>query len=428
MRTVILYLHVHQPFRLKRYRFFDIGQDHNYYDDFQNENIIKKVAHNCYLPTNAALKEMIQKYPDFKVNFSISRPALDQFETYMPEVIESFQELARTGNVEFIAETNSHSLVSLKSEDEFVSQVTEYSEKINELFGQKPQVFHNTELVYNDTIGDIIAKMGFKAALTEGASHILGWKSPHYVYYNAINPKLKLFLRSFNLSDDIAFRFSDRFWSAWPLTTEKYVSWLNNLSPDEKVVNLFLSYETFGEHHGVETGIFEFLKALPNTLAKNSDFKFSTASEAAAEYKPKAAMHVPDSISWADIEKDLTAWLGNELQNEAFDKLYALKPLIDQIDDPALLRDWRYLQISDHFYYMSTKFFSDGEVHNYFNPYDNPYEAFINYMNVLSDYEIRLTKAPKVQKTKKTVPNGSEQEVVEIVKTKTSRGKKSVTS
>jgi alpha-amylase len=391
MKTICLYFQVHQPFRFRRYRFFDIGESHYYYDDFSNESIMRKVAGKCYLPANQLLLELIEKYGDrFKISFSISGVALDQFELYAPEVLESFKKLASTGQVEFLAETYSHSLVSLTDKDEFNSQVAEHSERIESLFGLKPEVFRNTELVYSDEIGAMVAEMGFKAMLTEGAKHILGWKSPNYLYYNAINPRLKVLLKNYKLSDDIAFRFSNQGWNEWPLTAEKYVGWLKNLDKKEEVVNLFMDYETFGEHQWAETGIFEFLKALPGLVLKNKEFSFSTPSEIAVRLQPVAAIHVPFPISWADEERDLSAWLGNDMQNEAFNKLYSLREMVKKINDVEILTDWRYLQVSDHFYYMSTKFFSDGEVHKYFNPYESPYDAFINYMNVLSDFTSRI--------------------------------------
>lgn len=352
---------------------------------------MRKVAGKCYLPANQAIFELIEKYGDrFKVSFSISGVALDQFELYAPEVLESFKRLAGTGQVEFLAETYSHSLVSLADTEEFKSQVTEHSLRIESLFGSKPKVFRNTELVYSDEIGAMVADMGYKAMLTEGAKHILGWKSPNYLYYNAINPRLKVLLKNYKLSDDIAFRFSNQGWNEWPLTAEKYVGWLKNLDKKEEIVNLFMDYETFGEHQWAETGIFEFLKALPGLVLRNKEFSFSTPSEIAARLQPVAAIHVPYPISWADEERDLSAWLGNDMQNEAFKKLYSLREMVKKTNNDEILTDWRYLQVSDHFYYMSTKFFSDGEVHKYFNPYESPYDAFINYMNVLSDFTSRI--------------------------------------
>ncbi len=263
-------------------------------------------------------------------------------------------------------------------------------QRIKELFGYEPKTFRNTELIYSDKIGAMVADMGFDMMLTEGAKHILGWKSPNYMYNNAINPKLKLLLKNFRLSDDIAFRFSQQSWESYPLTTEKYIDWLNQIDDKEEVVNLFMDYETFGEHQWVETGIFEFMKVLPEKILSQTNFSFNTPSELSTQMQPIASVHVPYPISWADEERDLTAWLGNEMQDEAFNKLYQLDKTMKSIKDPALRRDWEYLQTSDHFYYMCTKWFSDGDVHKYFNPYGSPYEAFINYMNVLSDFIIRV--------------------------------------
>jgi alpha-amylase len=400
MRTICLYFQVHQPFRFRRYRFFDIGNEHYYYDDYTNESILRKVADKCYLPANKILLEMIRKHGGkFKVAFSISGVALDQFELYAPDVLESFKKLADTGSVEFLAETNAHSLAALKDRSEFEKQVNEHVRKVTELFGQKPTVFRNTELVYSDEIGAIVADMGFEAMLTEGAKHVLGWKSPNYLYCNAINPKLKILLKNYTLSDDIAFRFSNKGWSEYPLTTEKYVSWLNKVDKKEETVNLFMDYETFGEHQWAETGIFEFLKNLPDAVFKLSKYSFSTPSEVARNLQPVSAINVTFPISWADEERDLTAWLGNEMQQEAFNKLYELSSKISRVNDPKLEKDWNYLQVSDHFYYMCTKFFSDGAVHSYFNPYQSPYDAFINYMNILNDFIIRVdTAVPETDK------------------------------
>jgi alpha-amylase len=394
MKTICLYFQVHQPFRFRRYRFFDIGASHYYYDDYANESILRKVADRSYIPANKILLDLIKEYgTNFRVAFSISGIALDQFELYAPHVLESFKKLAKTGSVEFLAETYNHSLAAMKDTDEFVEQVNLHSKRIEDLFGQKPKVFRNTELVYSDTIGATVAGMGFKAMLTEGAKHILGWKSPNYLYYNAINPKLKVLLKNYKLSDDIAFRFSNKTWSEWPLTADKYVSWLKNLDKKEDVVNIFMDYETFGEHQWADSGIFEFLKAFPKFVFSKTKLTFSTPSQVAENFEPVAGINVPFPISWADEERDLTAWLGNDMQNEAFNKLYALKDLVKRCNDPAILTDWKYLQVSDHFYYMSTKFFSDGEVHKYFNPYESPYDAFINYMNILSDFSDRVKLA-----------------------------------
>lgn len=391
MRTICLYFQIHQPFRFRRYRFFDIGSQSYYYDDYMNESIMRKVADKCYLPANKIMLDLIKKHEGkFKLAFSISGTAIDQFELYAPEVIDSFKKLANTGCVEFLSETYSHSLASLSNREEFEKQVIKHKEKIKQLFKIEPTVFRNTELIYSDEIGAMIADMGYKAMITEGAKHILGWKSPNYLYYNAINPKLKVLLKNFKLSDDIAFRFSNKSWAEYPLTAEKFVSWIKAIDKNEETVNLFMDYETFGEHQWAETGIFEFLKAFPSAIFKNTKFSFSTPSEVIKKLQPVAPVHVPHAISWADEERDLTAWLGNELQWQAFGKLYELQDKVKMANDPKLQKDFDYFQVSDHFYYMSTKFFSDGEVHSYFNPYDSPYEAFINYMNILSDFEIRL--------------------------------------
>jgi alpha-amylase len=394
MRAICFYFQVHQPYRLKRYRFFDIGKDHYYFDEYANRSIMRKVAEKCYLPANKAFLDLIREYGQrFKICYSISGTALDQFSQYAPDVLESFQRLAETGCVEFLGETYSHGLSSLKSKDEFFEQVRLHTEKVEELFGQKPKVFRNTELIYSDGIGEMVAEMGFKAMLTEGAKHVLGWKSPNYLYCNAINPKLKVLLKNFRLSDDIAFRFSNRAWNEWPLTTEKYVNWLNNIDKKEELVNLFMDYETFGEHQWSETGIFDFLKALPGRVLSHTDFQFMTPLEVAEHFDPVSAIHVPYPISWADEERDLTAWIGNELQDDAFSTLYGIAEKVHNIEDPDIQRDWKYLQTSDHFYYMCTKWFSDGDVHKYFNPWDTPYEAFINFMNAVSDFIIRVEQA-----------------------------------
>jgi len=394
MRSICFYFQVHQPYRLKTYRFFDIGSDHQYYDEQQNRFIMRRVADKCYIPMNQVLLDLINEFGSaFKVSFSISGTAIDQFEEYTPDVLDSFKALAATGNVEFIAETHAHALAALKSKEEFIEQVEIQKKKVEKHFGQTPTTFRNTELIYSDGIGEMVAEMGFDLMLTEGAKHVLGWKSPNYMYTNAINPKLKLLLKNFRLSDDIAFRFSQQSWGEWPLTTEKFVGWLNDIDPQEEVVNLFMDYETFGEHQWPETGIFDFMRALPGRVLSNSNFTFNTPSELAGALQAVSSVHVPYPISWADEERDLTAWLGNELQDEAFDKLYSLKDKMGRCKDPELIRDWRYLQTSDHFYYMCTKWFSDGDVHKYFNPYGTPYEAFINYMNVLSDFIIRVEQA-----------------------------------
>ena len=393
-KSICLYFQVHQPVRLRLYRFFDIGKNSHYWDDFNNRTILRRVAQKCYLPMNELLLEAIRKSGGkFKVAFSITGSVLEQFERYAPDVIESFKALAATGCVEFLGETYYHSLASLGSESEFTHQVVKHSRKIEELFGVKPTAFRNTELIYSDAIGNAVYELGFRTMLTEGARHILGWRSPNFVYENDIRPGLKLLLRNAPLSDDIAFRFSDRSNPGWPLTAPKYLSWLKESAADGDVVNLFMDYETFGEHQSSSSGIFDFMRALPEAVISDGTFEFVTPTKATKKHKSVSSLEVPDPISWADEERDLSAWLGNELQKEAYNKVYAMTEKLSIVNDPDLWGDYGHIQESDHFYYMCTKFFSDGEVHKYFNPYDTPYEAFINFMNVLSDFQIRLDEA-----------------------------------
>jgi len=397
-KSICLYFQVHQPTRLRLYRFFDIGKDSHYYDDFANRTILRRVAQKCYLPMNQLMLELIDKNKGkFKIAYSISGSALEQFQRFAPEVIDSFKALAATGKVEFLAETYYHSLASLASESEFRHQVEKHSALIEELFGVKPVTFRNTELIYSNGIGEMVYDMGYKTMLTEGARHIMGWQSPNYVYTGETQPKLKLLLRNYTLSDDIAFRFNQN-----KVTAEQYVGWMKESAKEGDIVNLFMDYETFGEHQSVDTGIFEFMKALPAAVLKDGTFGFATPSEVAKKYKPVSDIAVDDPISWADEERDVTAWLGNELQSEAFKKVYAMTEKLSIVNDPDLWLDYGHLQESDHFYYMCTKFFSDGEVHKYFNPYDTPYEAFINYMNVISDFQIRLDEKRAALDVKET--------------------------
>ena len=398
-KSICLYFQVHQPTRLRLYRFFDIGKDSHYYDDFANRTILRRIAQKCYLPMNQLMLDLIkQNKGKFKIAYSISGSALEQFQRFAPDVIESFKALAATGKVEFLAETYYHSLASLASESEFRHQVAKHAAKIEELFGVKPTAFRNTELIYSNGIGEMVYDMGYKTMLTEGARHIMGWQSPNYVYTGETQPKLKLLLRNYGLSDDIAFRFAQQ-----PVTAEQFVEKMKENAQEGDIVNLFMDYETFGEHQGVESGIFDFMKALPAAVIKDGTFGFVTPTEATKKVKPVADISVEDPISWADEERDLTAWLGNELQNEAFKKVYATTEKLSIVNDVELWEDFGHLQESDHFYYMCTKFFSDGEVHKYFNPYDTPYEAFINYMNVISDFQIRLDEKRAALDVKETV-------------------------
>ncbi len=397
MKTVCLYFQVHQPWRLKVYRFFNIGKDHNYLDDFTNRSIMQKVARQCYLPMNALLLKLIKENKGaFRCSFSITGSAVEQFRAYAPEVLDSFRALADTGCVEFLAETYSHSLAALSSKEDFVEQVKLHTAMIKKEFGKKPAAFRNTELIYSDQIGAMVSELGFKTILAEGAKHVLGWKSPDYIYTNAIDNRLRVLLRNYKLSDDIAFRFSNKGWDQYPLTADKFAEWIAGETGE--VVNLFMDYETFGEHQKADTGIFDFVKALPEAVLRHGELQFSTVSEAAKAYQPVGVLHCPHVMSWADEERDVTAWLGNELQNEAFSKLYALKDKVKALKNADFSYVWNFMQTSDHFYYMATKWLSDGDVHSYFNPYGSSYEAFINYMNVLSDFEIEIDKALAAKK------------------------------
>ncbi|MDR2886038.1 MAG: glycoside hydrolase family 57 protein [Rikenellaceae bacterium] len=393
MKTICLYFQVHQPMRLKRYRFFNMGRDHNYLDDLGNRSIMQKVAARSYLPMNRLLLKLItENKGKFRVSFSMPGLAVEQMKTYTPEVLESFRELAATGCVEFLGETYSHSLSSLCCREEFTDQVECHRQMIKAEFGQEPAAFRNTELIYSDQIGEWVAEMGFRAMVAEGAKHVLGWKSPNFVYANAINQKLRLLLRNYKLSDDLSLRFACREWNEWPLTADKFAGWLASDEMPGEVVNLFMDYETFGEHLNSDTGIFDFMAALPKAAFKTKKLEFGTVSETAAAHQPVAVLASPHAMSWADEERDVTAWLGNELQNEAFKTLNTLRGKIKELDELDFNYVWNFMQCSDHFYYMATKWFSDGDVHGHFNPYDSNYDAFINYMNVLSDFKIEIDK------------------------------------
>lgn len=384
MKTICLYFQIHQPFRLRRYRFFDIGNDHYYYDDFQNEEIFRKVANMCYIPANRTIIEMIKKSGGkFKVAFSISGMALEQIEIYAPELLDSFKELIDLGGVEFLTETYAHSLSSLGDSNEFKIQVKMHTEKIQSLFGITPVVFRNTELIYSDDLSEIVYDMGFRGMLTEGAKHILGWKSPNYVYASAVRPDLKLLLKNDRFSEDLSLRFADYSWTEYPLTADKYMSWIESTAETENIINIFLNYEVLGSLHSSATGIFDFFKALPQ-FASQKDISFSLPSELFENSDAVDQVVVPYPMSWVDEEKDCSSWLGNVLQQEAFQKINAISERVRLCRDRRLLQDWLYLQSSDHFYYMNTKHY------NLFSPYDNPYDAFNNYMNVLSDFILRV--------------------------------------
>ena len=384
MKTICFYFQIHQPFRLRRYRFFDIGNNHYYYDDFQNEEIFHRISEKCYLPANRAIMEMIRKSGGkFKVAFSISGTALEQMEIYAPEVIDSFRELAGLGCVEFLAETYAHSLASIGDPEEFKAQVRMHTEKVKALFGVEPKVFRNTELIYSDDISELVYELGFEGMLTEGAKHVLGWKSPNYVYASAIRPQLKLLLKNDRFSEDLSIRFDDHSWKEYPLTAEKYISAISATAEGEKIINAFMNYEVLGSMHAADTGIFDFFKALPQ-YAERNDITFSLPSEIFAQTRPVDSISVPYPMSWVDEEKDCSSWLGNVLQQEAFRKLNEISERVRLCENRRIKQDWIYLQSSDHLYYMSTKHY------NLFSPYDNPYDAFNNYMNVLSDFILRV--------------------------------------
>lgn len=390
MKAICFYFQIHQPFRLKRYRFFDIGNDHYYYDDFANDDIITRIAHRSYIPAAESLLHMINDTKGaFRCALSITGVALEQCEQYVPEFVDLLKNLADTGKVEFLAETYDHSLASLADPEEFSIQVKLHSEKIQELFGVKPKVFRNSELIYSDELAPQIQAMGFKGCITEGAKHILGWKSPNYVYSSASAPKLKLLLKNDKLSDDITYRFSNTAWSEYPLTADKYVGWIADTPKEEQIFNLFMNLETFGELQNRESGIFQFLEALPRFAAERG-VEFVTPSEAIKVLKPVAELSIVHPISWADEARDTSAWLGNKLQNEAFNKLYSVAERVRLSDNRQLKQDWGRLQASDHLFYMSTKHMADGAMHSLFSPYETPYQAFTNYMNVLADFIVRV--------------------------------------
>ncbi len=389
MASVCFYFQVHQPFRLRHYTVFDTSSE--YFDEAKNAQICRKVANKCYLPANRMLLDLIRQYEGrFRVAFSITGVALDQFKRYAPEVLSSFQALAQTGCVEFLAETYYHSLSFLYSQNEFTEQIQAHRRLMQELFGQTPRVFRNTELVYSNSVAEAVERVGgFDAILAEGADPILGYRSSNYVYRPPNCRKLKLLLKNYRLSDDIAFRFSNSGWSEWPLQAPKYAQWISAVNGNGYVVNLFIDYETFGEHQWEDTGIFNFMRALPGEVLKHPDNDFKTPGQVADAYDPVDVVDVPRLISWADTERDLSAWLGNSMQQNAIYHVYNIERQIKQCGDPQLLSDWRKLQTSDHFYYMCTKWFADGDVHKYFNPYDTPYDSYINFMMVLDNLRAR---------------------------------------
>jgi len=370
-----------------------VGHLHNYEDEAENRRILDRVARKCYLPANALLLELIDRHEGkFRISFSLSGAALDQMERYRPDVLESFQRLAATGCVEFLNETDGHSLAFLFSPREFRAQVLRHAQRIRALFGQRGRTFRYTELIYSNALAAAAEKLGYETLLAEGTEKVLGKRTPNRVYRPIGCRKLRLLLRNYRLSDDVAFRFSDRNWSEYPLTAAKYGHWLHQIKGEDAVINLFMDYETFGEHQWPETGIFDFLRALPGEVLSHPDFRFKTPAEAAAGRQPADEIDCPALISWADEERDTTAWLGNVMQQDAARALYRIESAVRRRKDDGFLGTWRMLQASDHFYYMCTKWFADGDVHRYFNPYESPYEAYINYMNILDDLSQRIKK------------------------------------
>ncbi len=374
---------------------FDIGKAQDYFDEpvhqkLNNKMILQKVAAKCYLPANKVMKDILQERSDVKMAFSFSGVFLEQCEQYAPEVLQSFQELTDTGQVEVLAETYYHSLASLYSPEEFREQVALHTEKIQSLFQQTPMVFRNTELIYSNEIAKQVYALGFKTMLAEGWDYYLQGRSPNFVYHAKDMPEMKLLLKNYKLSDDIAFRFSNKQWEEWPLTVNKFSQWVHQFHGNAQCINLFMDYETFGEHQWADTGIFDFLRALPAELLKHPDTVFQTPGELAGTYQARGVLDVPYPMSWADMTRDMTAWTGNGMQQECLKRVYAIETVIKRLNEKSLKEAWRRLQTSDHLYYMCTKWFADGDVHAYFNPYDSPYEAYMAFMNALQDMEQQI--------------------------------------
>lgn len=391
MPSICFYFQVHQPFRLRNYSFFDIGQNHFYEDEEKNRNVMNKVADKCYLKTNKKMLELIHRYNGkFKISYSISGMAIEQFEKYRPDVLRSFIDLAETGCVEFLSETYSHSLSFIYSKTEFTRQIKKHAELIKKYFNQLPKIFRNTELIYNNELAVFVENMGYNGIICEGVDWLLGGKSPNFLYRPVGTQNIKLLLKNYRLSDDIAFRFSDKGWQEFPLTADKFKHWIHSIAGNGETINLFMDYETFGEHQWESTGIFDFLNHLPSEIFKHPDFDFKTPSEVVSSYMAKDVYDAHNFISWADTERDLSAWLSNPMQQEAIRRIYSIEKNVLESGDTNLLKVWERLQTSDHFYYMCTKFWNDGDVHKYFSPYDSPYDAYMYFMNVFSDLECTL--------------------------------------
>ncbi len=392
MASVCFYFQVHQPFRLRRYSVFDTELD--YFDDSRNADICRKVADKCYRPTTKLMLDLIRRHEGrFRISYAITGVALEQFQRWAPDLIDLFRELADTGCCEFLAETYYHSLAFIYDRDEFLEQVNMHGRLVNELFGVTPTAFRNTELIYNNDLAHYIAGLGrYKAVLCEGADHVLSYRSPDFVYQPPSTGDISLLLKNYSLSDDIAFRFSDRNWAEWPLSADRFAHWVDKINGNGTVCNLFMDYETFGEHQWEDTGIFKFLDALPEKIfdVNPGQNDFMTPTECVDKYKPVGEYDVPFMISWADTERDLSAWLGNSMQSNALHEFYKVGRAVKDSGDEHALEDWRKLSTSDHYYYMCTKYFADGDVHKYFNPYESPYDSYINFMNVLDSVRSRV--------------------------------------
>lgn len=391
MPSICFYFQVHQPFRLKPYDCFKIGHDSAYDDDAKNKEILDRVAEKCYLPANRLMLELINVFKGkFRVAYSLSGTVIEQMEKFRPDVLQSFKDLATTGCVEFLSETYYHSLSFLYSRDEFVRQIDKHKKAIVKHFNQVPRVFRNTELIYNNELANFIAQLGYKGIICEGLDHVLGYRSPNFIYNPPGTDKIKCLLKNYKLSDDIAFRFSNKEWAEWPLTASKFGQWVHQTAGNGEVVNLFMDYETFGEHQWPETGIFDFMRHLPGEILKHPDFDFLNPSEVIERYASKGEYDVHSLSSWADMERDLSAWLGNSLQHDAMERIYSLEETVRKTGDQRMIDNWAKLLTSDHFYYMCTKYWNDGDVHKYFSHYESPYDAYINYMNVVTDLEHNL--------------------------------------
>lgn len=403
MLTVCPYFHVHQPYRVKRYRVFDIGNDNEYFNDagesdLNNRKIVEKVANKSYRPMNAVLKQLLNEHQEFKFALSFSGTVLDQFEAYAPDVLESFQELVATGRVEILADTYHHSLAFFYSVPEFERQVAKHAKRVKELFNYTPRVFRNTELSYRNDLAKWCEDHGYLGIMAEGWDPVLGWRSPNYVYQPVGCTRIKVLLKNYKLSDDVAFRFGNRAWESYPLSAETYAQWIHAHHGDGHTINLFMDYETFGEHQWEDTGIFNFMRALPHILTEHPDTSFKTPSETVQSYDAVGQIDVPNILTWADTDRDLTAWTGNDIQKDAIRAIYALEKDVLATGDEAIIETWRKLQTSDHFYYMCTKWSEDGDVHAYFSPYQSPYDAYVAFMNALSDLQLRVQHAVAAKK------------------------------